>query len=122
MYKNKLGYIITNIKKRSILNNSVYDIIRGCTRFIHDGTILESPRNISRDKTSPAISAKYEVITETNSPVIEHTADEVLLHEKYSILSDEFDGINLESKFYFFLLLLNMYLIPALYTLFFIKA
>ncbi|CAH2066369.1 unnamed protein product, partial [Iphiclides podalirius] len=46
--------------------------------------------------TSPAISGKYEIISETNSPIIEHTADEVLLNEKYSILSDEFDGINLE--------------------------
>lgn len=60
-----------------------------------------NPRQTSKSNsaTSPAISGKYQVITEDNSLTIEHTAEETNLDDKYPLLSDEFDGINLESKY-----------------------
>lgn len=74
--------------------------------YFHNGTCLLTPRNPpkSNKQTSPAIATKYQVITETNSTLIENTADEIYVGDKYPILSDEFDGINLESKFYFSLI------------------
>lgn len=73
-------------------------------RQIHCGVCLRNPRYTSKPTgaTSPAISGKYQVITDDNSPIIEHTVDEIHsqpLQDKYPILSDEYDGINLESKF-----------------------
>lgn len=66
--------------------------------YFHNGTCLLTPRNPpkSNSQTSPAIATKYQVITETNSTLIENTADEIYVEDKYPILSDEFDGINLE--------------------------
>lgn len=68
-------------------------------RQIHCRVCLRNPRQTPKPniKTSPAIASKYQVITEENSPVIEHTIDEIHSETKYPILSDEFDGINLES-------------------------
>lgn len=67
-------------------------------RQIHCGVCLRNPKTPKPNiKTSPALASKYQVITEENSPVIEHTVDEVHIDTKYPILSDEFDGINLES-------------------------
>lgn len=64
---------------------------------IHCGICLRNPRHTSKaNSTSPAIATKYKVISDTNSPIIENTADEVITEERYPILSDEFDGINLE--------------------------
>ncbi|XP_060801603.1 mitochondrial assembly of ribosomal large subunit protein 1 isoform X2 [Amyelois transitella] len=59
---------------------------------------MRNPRQTRKPNslTSPAISGKYQVITEENSTVIENTVDEVYLDDKYPLLSDEFDGINLE--------------------------
>ncbi|XP_023954736.1 uncharacterized protein LOC112058259 [Bicyclus anynana] len=69
-----------------------------CTRQIHCGLYLQNPRNPpkSSDHPSPAIASRYQVITETNSPVIENTAEEIYLEDKYPVISDEFDGINLD--------------------------
>lgn len=70
-----------------------------CFRPIHCGICLWNPRQTPKPNsmTSPAIASKYQVITEENTPVIEHTVDEVHSDTKYPILCDEFDGINLES-------------------------
>lgn len=67
---------------------------------LHCGQCLRRPRGPTKatNQTTPAITTKYQVITETNASVIEHTADEIYVNEKYPILSDEFDGINLERK------------------------
>ncbi|CAB3249806.1 unnamed protein product [Arctia plantaginis] len=67
-------------------------------RQIHCEVCLRNPRYTSKvNSTSPGIASKYQVITDTNSPVIENTADEETIPiNKYPILSDEFDGINLE--------------------------
>lgn len=72
----------------------------GIKRQIHCEVCLRNPRYTSKiNNTSPAIASKYQVITDTNSPVIENTVDEEPIPiDKYPILSDEFDGINLESK------------------------
>lgn len=69
-------------------------------RQIHCGICLRNPRHTSKanSETSPALASKYQVITDTNSPIIENTAEEIHSEEKYPILSDEFDGINLERK------------------------
>ncbi|CAH4031604.1 uncharacterized protein LOC123711067 [Pieris brassicae] len=61
----------------------------------NNGVALKYPRNTS-NKTSPGIGRKYQLITEKNSPLIVHTADEINLNSQYPLLSDEFDGINLE--------------------------
>ncbi|CAH2231380.1 mitochondrial assembly of ribosomal large subunit protein 1 [Pararge aegeria] len=67
-------------------------------RRIHHGTYLQTPRSPSKsnESTSPAIASKYQVITETNSPVIENTAEEIYFKDKYPIINDEFEGINLQ--------------------------
>ncbi|XP_072937107.1 uncharacterized protein RsfS312 [Epargyreus clarus] len=67
------------------------------SRQIHCGVCLRNPRYTSKpnSSTSPAIAGKYQVITEANSPVIEHTVDEIHEEDKYPIVSDEFEGINL---------------------------
>lgn len=71
-------------------------------RQIHCGVCLRNPRYTSKtNKTSPALASKYQVITDLNSPIIENTAEEIPIEvEKYPILTDEFDGINLESKYF----------------------
>ncbi|XP_022115549.2 uncharacterized protein LOC110993556 [Pieris rapae] len=61
----------------------------------NSGVTLKYPRNTS-NKTSPGIGRKYQLITEKNSPLIGHTVDEINLNNQYPLLSDEFDGINLE--------------------------
>lgn len=65
---------------------------------IHCGICSRYPRHTSKpdNETSPAISNKYRVITEDSTQIIENTAEELHVEEKYPILSDEFDGINLE--------------------------
>lgn len=63
--------------------------------------VLNLPRHPPKTNagTSPALAGKYQVITETNSPIIENTAEEMPSDDTYPILSDEFEGINLESKY-----------------------
>lgn len=70
------------------------------TRAIHCGVCLRNPRHTPKanSDTSPALASKYQVISDTNSPIIENTADEIHSKEKYPVLSDEFDDINLERK------------------------
>ncbi|XP_034825622.1 ribosomal silencing factor RsfS [Maniola hyperantus] len=88
----------------NIHGSRVYKLSRKCNsvlskQYIHCGMLLNNPRNSSKssDHTSPAIASKYQVITETNSPVIENTADEnVYLQDKYPVVSDEFEGISLK--------------------------
>ncbi|XP_026757300.1 uncharacterized protein LOC113516986 [Galleria mellonella] len=67
-------------------------------RQICCGVCLRNPRQIPKPDhvTSPAIANKYQVITEANAQVIENTAEEIHSVDKYPVLSDEFDGINLE--------------------------
>lgn len=67
---------------------------------IHCGICSRYARHTSKpnNKTSPAIASKYQVITEDNASVIENTAEEVSIQDKYSITSDEYDGINLSRK------------------------
>ncbi|XP_013181065.1 PREDICTED: uncharacterized protein LOC106127524 [Papilio xuthus] len=96
MFKSVLISTVTNFCKYNTSLKCKYNVNR-FTRFLHQTVVFESPRNVSKDKSFPsAISRKYEVLNETNLPVIEHTADEIHMDEKYPILSDEFDGINLE--------------------------
>ncbi|XP_045784241.1 uncharacterized protein LOC123880243 [Maniola jurtina] len=87
----------------SLQGSTVYKLSRkfnsvSSKRHIHWGMLLNNPRNSSKsnDYTSPAVANKYQVITETNSPVIENTADEIYLQDKYPVVSDEFEGISLE--------------------------
>lgn len=77
------------------------DNVTDINRQIHCGVCLRNPRHTSKtNTTSAAIASKYQVITETNSPVIEHTAEEIYTEDnKYPSLSDEFDDINLESEY-----------------------
>ncbi|XP_068621466.1 uncharacterized protein [Battus philenor] len=91
MFKNTITRLVSNIKSSSSITKHIH-IGRPC--LFHCTVITKSPRNVS--KNSSVMSGKYEIITETNLPVIEHTADEIHSEEKYPILSDEFDGINLE--------------------------
>lgn len=69
---------------------------------VHSGVCLRNPRQIHKpnSRTSPAIASKYQIINEENSQIIENTDTEMLFQyegkEKYPLLSDEFDGINLE--------------------------
>ncbi|KAG6459339.1 uncharacterized protein LOC115449406 [Manduca sexta] len=67
-------------------------------RQIQCGICLSNPRHTSKpnNTTSPAIASKYQVITDDNSQVIENTAEEIHSEDKYPILSDEFDGIELQ--------------------------
>lgn len=66
-------------------------------RQIHCGVCLRIPRYTSKpNTTSPALATKYQVITDENPVVIENTAEEIPTEERYTLLSDEFDGINLE--------------------------
>lgn len=68
-------------------------------RQIHCGVCLRNPRYTSKtNRTSPALASKYQVITDVNPTIIENTAEEIPIEHKYTILTDEFDGINLESK------------------------
>ncbi|CAH0404691.1 unnamed protein product [Chilo suppressalis] len=71
---------------------------RKINRQVHCGVCLQNPRQTSKPNTgaSPAIASKYQVINEDNSPVIENTAEEIHFENSYPILSDEYDGINLE--------------------------
>ena len=68
-------------------------------RQIHCGVCLRNPRYTSKtNRTSPALASKYQVITDVNPTIIENTAEEVPVENKYPLISDEFDGINLQSK------------------------
>ncbi|XP_026487578.1 uncharacterized protein LOC113394475 [Vanessa tameamea] len=100
MFKNiLLQVVVTQQKCKSYTKiPKGYLTYRINNSYFHNGTCLLNPRNPpkSSSQTSPAIATKFQVITETNSPVIEHTADELYVEDKYPILSDEFDGINLE--------------------------
>lgn len=74
-------------------------------RKIHSGVCLSYPRQISKSNNinSPATAGKYDrKITEKSSymdtnqeNLYSYPADE---KNKYSLLSDEYDGINLQSK------------------------
>lgn len=99
MYKRILSQTVLHLRKPLPLSSLCSGSSITYFRQIHCGVCLRNPRQTSNPnmKTSPAIASKYQVITEENSPVIEHTVDEVHSDTKYSILSDEFDGINLES-------------------------
>ncbi|PZC83340.1 hypothetical protein B5X24_HaOG208104 [Helicoverpa armigera] len=66
-------------------------------RQIHCGVCLRHPRYTSKtNSTSPGLASKYQVITDANPTIIENTAEEIYIEDKYPLLSDEFDGINLE--------------------------
>uniref|UniRef100_A0A2A4JDR0 Mitochondrial assembly of ribosomal large subunit protein 1 n=1 Tax=Heliothis virescens TaxID=7102 RepID=A0A2A4JDR0_HELVI len=66
-------------------------------RQIHCGVCLRNPRYTSKTNTTPpGLASKYQVITDANPKIIENTAEELYIEHKYPILSDEFDGINLE--------------------------
>lgn len=83
-------------------------------RQIHCGVYLRNPRYTSKtNRTTPALASKYQVITDVNPMIIENTAEEIPFDGKYPLISDEFDGINLESKlstvyFHQFLLFLTL--------------
>ncbi|VVC90334.1 mitochondrial assembly of ribosomal large subunit protein 1 [Leptidea sinapis] len=65
-------------------------------RQLYSSCCLQVPRN-PQGKTTPGFASKYQIISEKNSPIIEHTADEIHATDKlYPIVSDEFDGINLK--------------------------
>lgn len=99
MYKRILSQTVLHLRKPLTLSPLSSGSSITYFRQIHCGVCLRNPRQTPKPniKTSPAIASKYQVITEENSPVIEHTADEIHSETKYPILSDEFDGINLES-------------------------
>lgn len=100
MLKNIIFYNFSKIRNQSSAVKQLANITP--YRQIHCGVCLRNPRHTSKPNnvTSPAIASKYQVITEENSPIIGNTAEEIHSEEKYPILSDEFDGINLESRFY----------------------
>lgn len=95
MIRNIFSWTLNNAPKQS--HKYFADTIK-INRQIHCGLCLRNPRHTSKSNNapSPAIASKYQVITDANSPVVEHTVDEMYTEEKYPILSDEFDGINLE--------------------------
>lgn len=100
MFKTILTSTVSNFYKSSTSLRCKYDI--RYQRYIHRTVVFQNPRNVSKDKSFPsAMSRKYEVLDETSLPVIEHTADEIHMDEKYPILTDEFDGINLASEYLF---------------------
>ncbi|KAJ8726220.1 hypothetical protein PYW07_000918 [Mythimna separata] len=66
-------------------------------RQIHCGVCFRNPRYTSKtNRTTPALASKYQVITDVNPAIIGNTAEEIHIEDKYPLLSDEFDGINLE--------------------------
>ncbi|KAJ0181706.1 hypothetical protein K1T71_002428 [Dendrolimus kikuchii] len=93
--------MMVNIILRS-LNRTVKLVpkVSGNIQFkqIHCGICSRYPRHTSKtnNDTSPAIASKYQVITEENASVIENTSEEAPLQDRYSIISDEYDGINLK--------------------------
>lgn len=103
MYKHILSQTVLHVTKSLTLSSLSSGRSITYFRQIHYAVCLWNPRHTPKPniKTSPAIASKYQVITEENSPVIEHTVDEVHSDTKYTILSDEFDGINLESMYIF---------------------
>lgn len=96
MFRNGLFRVLRAVHKSPTLRYA--DKMR--IMQIHCGICLRNPRYTSKANrvTSPALANKYEVISDSNSIIIENTADEIHSQEKYPILSDEFDGINLERK------------------------
>ncbi|KAI5632825.1 ribosomal silencing factor during starvation domain-containing protein [Phthorimaea operculella] len=98
MFKKIVSHSLLYLRKPPSLHTQIPVCRLTHFRQIHCGVCSEYPRHTSKtnNQTSPAIASKYQVITEENSPVIEHTIDEIHKHDKYPILSDEFDGINLE--------------------------
>lgn len=100
MFKSILSRTYNTIRKSTKLTPSLIQSQNVNRRNLYCGTCLQNPRNSkSNNQPSPAISNKYEVITEANSVVIENTAEEIYGETKYPIISDEFDGINLESRY-----------------------
>lgn len=99
MYKRILSQTVLHLRMHLTLSSQSSRSTITHFRQIHCGVCLRNPRQTPKPntKTSPAIASKYQVITEENSPVIEHTVDEVHSDTIYPILNDEFDGINLES-------------------------
>ncbi|KOB68044.1 Uncharacterized protein OBRU01_15943 [Operophtera brumata] len=95
MFRNSVFRVLNALPKNPTLR---YADNMKFTGQIHCGICLRNPRHTSKanSDTSPALASKYQVITDTNSPIIENTAEEIHSEEKYPILSDEFDGINLE--------------------------
>ncbi|XP_038216601.1 uncharacterized protein LOC119835668 [Zerene cesonia] len=82
--------------RRNVKTLFQYQSVIESKRPFYCGVCLKNPRN-PPNKPSPGIASKYQILSESNSPVIEHTADENYSRENsYLILSDEFDGINLE--------------------------
>ncbi|XP_041970580.1 uncharacterized protein LOC121726978 [Aricia agestis] len=79
--------------KHASLPNKKHSIDR---RFLSCGSCLRTPRVPPKPQTSAAIASKYEIISEKNAQVIEHTADEVVSEEPFNMISDEFEGINME--------------------------
>lgn len=80
-------------------------------RQIHCGISLNNPRQKPKanQDTSPALASKYQVITDDNSLIIENTSEEIHSQEiQYPLLSDEFDGINLQRKYFY---LVSKYLV-----------
>lgn len=94
MYKNILTRTILG-KTTRLFKGSVDNV-----KQVHCGICLRNPRQTSKpnNQASPAITSKYQVITDSNATVIENTAEEIFQEEnKYPIFSDEYDGVNLTS-------------------------
>ncbi|KAL4715091.1 hypothetical protein ACJJTC_012138 [Scirpophaga incertulas] len=94
MLKNMLTQVLARYPTKHLLRYADNSKI---IRQIQCGVYLRNPRQTSKSNndTSPAISSKYQVINEKNSQVIENTHDEIHSEYIYPILSDEYDGINL---------------------------
>ncbi|CAG9784561.1 unnamed protein product [Diatraea saccharalis] len=97
--------MLRNLMSRTFVRHCQSKNIQKCSSYsrkinrqIHCGVCLQNPRQTSKPNSgaSPAISSKYQVISEDNSPVIENTAEEIYYDNPYPILSDEYDGINLK--------------------------
>lgn len=97
MFKNSAFRVLYALQKETSFR---YATTMKTTRQIHCGICLNKPRHTSKanSDTTPALASKYQVITDTNSPIIENTAEEIHSEGKYPVLSDEFDDINLERK------------------------
>ncbi|KAI8427633.1 hypothetical protein MSG28_002116 [Choristoneura fumiferana] len=92
MYKNILSRTLLS-KTTRLFKGSVDNV-----KQVHCAICLRNPRQTSKpnNQASPAITSKYQVITDSNATVIENTAEEHFQEEnKYPIFSDEYDGVNL---------------------------
>lgn len=109
MFRNRLLSVLKCLPRPVLRVNLCSSDNVKINRQIHCGICLRNPRHSPKanNQTSPALASKYQVITDDNSPIIENTAEEIHSEEtQYPILSDEFDGINLQRK----LLLKNIFL------------